>query len=119
MMKLSGWIHGRQALSPMLNWAWNEVAVLEGLFPRLDGMPNYRAALARITAASNAEVLDAVESLAAAHEAGRRAIDRADALGRSAERLGARLVETRNRFVATHQTTLLASLDACRPLAVA
>lgn len=119
MMKLSGWIHGHQALSPMLNWAWNEVAVLEGLFPRLDGMPDYRAALARITATSNAEVLDAVEALAAAHEAGRRAIDRAGALGRSAERLGARLVETRNRFVASHQTTLLASLDARRPLAVA
>lgn len=110
MMKISGWIHGHQALSPMLNWAWNEVAVLEGLFPNLAGMARYRETLAAITAESNAEVLDAVEELADAHETGRRAPGRGAALGRSAERLGARFLDIRNRFVATHQTELLAKL---------
>ena len=119
MMKLSGWIHGHQALSPMLNWAWNEVAVLEGLFPRLAGMPDYRRALAAITAESNAEVLDAVEELAAAHEAGRPGRDFSGALGRSSERLGARMLDTRNRFVAAHQSELLAALASRPALAVA
>jgi radical SAM superfamily enzyme YgiQ (UPF0313 family) len=119
MMKLSGWIHGHQALSPMLNWAWNEVAVLEGLFPRLAGMADYRRALAAITGASNAEVLDAVEELAAAHEAGRPGRDFSGALARSSERLGARMLETRNRFVAAHQAELLAALASRPALAVA
>jgi hypothetical protein len=119
MMKLSGWIHGHQALSPMLNWAWNEVAVLEGLFPRLAGMPDYRHALAAITAASNADVLDAVEELAAAHEAGRPGRDLSRALARSSEELGARMLDTRNRFVGAHQAELLATLAARPALAVA
>ena len=119
LMKLSGWIHGHQALSPTLNWAWNEVAVLEGLFPRLAGMPDYRGALAAITAESNAEVLDAVETLAEAHEGGRRAPELAPVLGASATRLAARLLETRNRFVRLHQDELLSALAARPALAVA
>jgi radical SAM superfamily enzyme YgiQ (UPF0313 family) len=112
LMKLAGWIHGHRALSPSLNWAWNEVAVLEGLFPRLDGMAAYRADLARLTAASNAEVLDAVAALADAHEAGRPSPVRAEALASSAERLGAQLIERRDRFIATHQSLLLEALRA-------
>ena len=109
-MKLSGWIHGHRALSPSLNWAWNEVAVLEGLFPRLDGMPEWRADLARLTAASNAEVLETVEAIADAHETGRRSAVRPDALARSATRIGAELVARRDGFIARHQAVLIDAL---------
>ena len=67
-LNVTGWIHGLRALSPQLKFAWNEVAVLEGLFPRLDGMPEWRADLARLTAASNAEVLETVEAIADAQD---------------------------------------------------
>ena len=32
VLHVSGWIYGHRALSPAINWAWNEVAILEGLF---------------------------------------------------------------------------------------
>src|SRR3974390_382811 len=36
-----GWVHGYQGLSPRLNWAWNEVAILARLFPALAGFAGY------------------------------------------------------------------------------
>ena len=34
MVDVTGWIHGTAALSPQLNWAWNELAILERAVPR-------------------------------------------------------------------------------------
>ena len=34
-LNTTGWIHGLQALSPQLSFAWNEVAVMEGFTPSL------------------------------------------------------------------------------------
>ena len=70
ILHVSGWIHGHRALSPAINWAWNEVAILEGLFRPLDGMAGYKADLRRLTAASNEMVLGVVEEMATYHAGG-------------------------------------------------
>jgi radical SAM superfamily enzyme YgiQ (UPF0313 family) len=62
-LNITGWIHGFEALSIQLKWAWHEVAVLEHLFPAIPEMPRYRSRLKQITAASNDFLLSVVEAL--------------------------------------------------------
>lgn len=112
MLHISGWIHGDRALSPAINWAWNEVAILEGLFPRLAGMPAYRRDLMRITAESNAQVLGAVRALADRHEYGTRSEISGQDLARRAARLGGQLMHLRDHFIESHKTALVDHLAA-------
>lgn len=107
MLHISGWIHGDRALSPALNWAWNEVAILEGLFPQLAGMPAYRRDLMRITAESNRQVLDAVRSLADKHEHGASTQITGRALAARAGRLGGQLMHLRDGFIQSHKAALV------------
>jgi len=62
-VNITGWIHGLEALSIQLKWAWHEVAVLEHLFPAIPEMPTYRSRLKQLTAASNDFLLSVVEAL--------------------------------------------------------
>lgn len=62
-VNITGWIHGFEALSIQLKWAWHEVAVLEHLFPAIPEMPTYRSKLKQLTAASNDFLLSVVEAL--------------------------------------------------------
>ena len=111
-LHVSGWIHGHRALSPVINWAWNEVAILDALFPRLGGMPAYRRDLAALTAGANRMVLGAVAELADKHETGTRTTFSSRGLRTEAERIAARLVARRNDFVVAHQKRLSEALDA-------
>jgi radical SAM superfamily enzyme YgiQ (UPF0313 family) len=112
---VTGWIHGHKALSPQLNWAWNEAAILERLFPELPGMAGYKARLRRITRASNELLFRVVAELAADHEAGRAGNCDAEALhGRCGEFLDRLLVE-RNGFVVRNQALLLEALRRGAP----
>jgi hypothetical protein len=61
VVDVTGWIHGYNALSPQINSAWHEIAVLQGLFPPLEGMDDYRAKLRCLTQASNALLFRVVE----------------------------------------------------------
>ncbi len=110
MLHVSGWIHGHAALSPALNWAWNEFAVLEALFPRLAGMARYRRDLARLTAQSNHLVLGTVAALADAHERGVAAPCSPESLAQGAGQLSQGLLSLRNRFVLSHQEVLQRAL---------
>jgi anaerobic magnesium-protoporphyrin IX monomethyl ester cyclase len=58
-----GWVHGYRALSPQLNWTWNEVAIMEGLFPGLVGLPEYKQRLRAVTRKSNDVLFGVVENL--------------------------------------------------------
>src|SRR5262249_9598255 len=69
-VNISGWIHGYEALSVQLKWAWHEVAVLDRLFPAVPEMPSYRDRLRDITAASNDFLLRVVEDLSLSFSAG-------------------------------------------------
>src|ERR1700683_3900860 len=61
LVHVSGWIHGIQALTPQLNYASNELAVLERLFPLLPGLPEYKGALRKVTQDTNELLLRVVE----------------------------------------------------------
>lgn len=63
MLRLTGWIHGNPGLSPQLKFAWNEVGIMERLFPPLPDMDEYQARLREITAQSNEMLFRVVEDL--------------------------------------------------------
>ena len=105
-----GWIHGYRALSPQLNWAWNEVAVMDRLFPTLPGFVEYKQALAGITRASNAVLFDVVEDLLALASHGRPKTWTNSRLDARRQRFLEELLHERNRFVERHRQTLLHAL---------
>ncbi len=79
-MKLSGWIHGHRALSPSLNWAWNEVAVLEGLFPASTACPSGAPTSPASPPPATPRCWKPSKPSPTRHEAGRRSTVRPDAL---------------------------------------
>src|SRR3974390_2842366 len=105
-----GWVHGSQGLSPPLNWAWNEVAILARLFPALAGFSEYRKSLAAITRASKEGLLDVIEELLALAEGGGRQTWTNELLNARQERFLERLLRARNGFVERHRQTLLKTL---------
>lgn len=106
-----GWLHSLQALSPQINWAWHEVAILRRLFPPLAGLEDYAESLRRLTKESNRRLLEAVTEAIDATEAERPAPRRAR-LTADRDRLAARLRRERDRFVLAHQDEMLAALPA-------
>ena len=105
-----GWVHGYQGLSPRLNWAWNEVAILARLFPALAGFAEYREVLAAITRESNEVLFDVIEELLALAEGGGRQTWTNELLNARQERFLERLLRARNGFVERHRQTLLKTL---------
>jgi hypothetical protein len=63
LLNITGWIHGLQALSPQLKYAWSEFAVIERLFPSVPDIWTYKDILRRITKDSNNVLFDVVEDL--------------------------------------------------------
>lgn len=118
LVYVAGWIHGHRALSPKINWAWNELAVLDRLFPDLRGRARYEQTLRAITRASNDLLFRLVLDLAAAHEAGRSHRWNEERLAAPCDRLLERLAVARDGFVARNQTVLLRTIENQR-LAVA
>lgn len=116
IVEVTGWIHGHRALSPSINFAWNEVAVLERLFPELPDTGAYRAALREVTRGSNDLLFRVVEDLAAAYAEGAPHAWSAAALRQAGARFLERLVAERNAFVARHQAVLMEALQAERVL---
>jgi hypothetical protein len=43
IVSVTGWIHGHQALTPQLNWAWTEAALIGRLYPALSDLADYQA----------------------------------------------------------------------------
>jgi anaerobic magnesium-protoporphyrin IX monomethyl ester cyclase len=107
-----GWIHGYRALSPQLNWAWNEIAIMERLFPLLPGLPTYRQTLAGITRASNDVLFAVVEDLLAVVSQGREQTWTTAMLEAHRQRFLNALLKERNAFVTRHQEVLLQALEA-------
>jgi hypothetical protein len=110
---VGGWIHG-DGVSHQLNWAWNEITVIERVVGALDGVADYRRELAALTAASNDELFRFVEESSLAFEAG-------DASGLTTEhtapvcaRVEEDLLRIRNAFVLRHQDRLLEAIAATR-----
>jgi anaerobic magnesium-protoporphyrin IX monomethyl ester cyclase len=118
LVHVAGWIHGHRALSPKINWAWNELAVLDRLFPALQGRAAYERTLRAITRASNELLFRLVLDITAAHESGGSHRWTAGRLAAPCDRLLERLAAARDGFVARNQAVLLQTLQA-QGLAVA
>ena len=118
LVHVAGWIHGHRALSPKINWAWNELAVLDRLFPALHGRVAYERALRAITRASNELLFRLVLDITAAHESGGSHRWTDARLAGPCDRLLERLATARDGFVARNQAVLLQTLRA-QGLAVA
>jgi hypothetical protein len=112
MVDVTGWTHGYGALSPALNFAWEEISILEQLFPALPGFEDYRRTIQQITSESNHALIQIVEDLSFVFSDGRRNPWSADELRKRSRAFSSRLLETRDNFVLENQETLLESLSA-------
>jgi radical SAM superfamily enzyme YgiQ (UPF0313 family) len=110
VVHVTGWVHGLEGLSPTLNYAWTEVAVMERLFSDLPDLPAYRAELKRITAASNNLLFQVVEGMASAYANGTPTAWSVTALQPQCQGFRDRMLEARNGFVARNQNTMLQAL---------
>jgi hypothetical protein len=107
-----GWIHGYRALSPELNWAWNEIAIMRRLFPKIPELRDYSDELRRITKASNDILFDVMDALVDHYAEGRSHHWTNQALDSYRQRFLKDLLEKRNGFVGRHQDTLMGALAA-------
>jgi anaerobic magnesium-protoporphyrin IX monomethyl ester cyclase len=107
IIDVTGWIHGHQALTPQLNWAWTEAALIGRLYPALSDLAAYQAQLARITAESNELLFSTVERVADVHEHGTGQLPQPALLRRRCEMTLDVLLEHRNTFILCHQGLLL------------
>jgi radical SAM superfamily enzyme YgiQ (UPF0313 family) len=110
-LNVTGWIHGLQALSPQLKFAWAEVAIMERLTPGLPGLLDYRERLREITAASNEVLFDVVEQLVGVCRDGRPMTLSRAALTTASRAYVHRLVAERDAFVLANQDVLLSALE--------
>ncbi len=109
-LKLTGWIHGLEALSPNLKFAVSEYAVMERLTPSLPGLAAYRSSIQSVTRESNEVLFGIVEELADSARAGRRATVQADELAAQCRGFLDRLVGDRNAFVVRNEQALVDAL---------
>jgi anaerobic magnesium-protoporphyrin IX monomethyl ester cyclase len=110
IVNVAGWVHGIESLSPQLTHAWNEVAVIETLFPPLPGMDEYRGAVREITREANEILFRVMEELADFYTDGKACVWSADLLRACSRRLLGELLKQRNAFVYRHKDTLLEAL---------
>jgi anaerobic magnesium-protoporphyrin IX monomethyl ester cyclase len=110
VVDLRGWVHGYGSLSPQINIAWSEVAVLERLFPPLADMTEYKRALRDLTSASNGVLFEIVEDTARAFAEDQPNRWTKEMLDRECQRFLKELVDLRDGFMLRHQGELLRAL---------
>lgn len=109
-LNVTGWIHGLQALSPQLKFAWNELAVMRGFDPGLPGLDAYEARLQHLTRDSNETLMQVVDDLVAVCRDGATQTFSQEDMGRRSRAYVDRLLTERNGFVLASQERLLARL---------
>jgi len=107
---IQGWIHGLRALSIQLSWAWNEVAVMERLFPSVQDLPSFKKILSRITRDSNQMLLGVVEELSYVYSDGKAISWSPEAVEAARIKFLDDLLRERNRFVLRNERTFLQAL---------
>lgn len=111
LLNFSGWIHGHDALSPSLNFAWSELAIMRRLFPPLAGADDYDDTLRRITKSANSLLFAIVRQYAAAHSGGPPATYDADTIRARTAPLLAELVARRASLIEANHEVMLRALD--------
>lgn len=112
MVDVTGWMHGYGALSTALNFAWEEISILEQLFPALQGFDEYRRGVQRIVSESNLALIQIVEDLSYVISDGMKNLWSVNELRARSAAYMRQLVDTRDAFILRHQDTLLESLAA-------
>lgn len=107
------WIHDG-GLSHEINWAWEELEVVERLLPEATGGDGYRRDLTALTADSNARLFNLVERSSRAYEQGDKGPLDSRAAKNSAKEVQIALVELRDRFIAKNVDLLMESIDRTR-----
>lgn len=111
LVNVRGWIHGFEALTIQMTWAWHEFATMQRLFPDLPGISRYEKSLRRITKESNSLLLQVVEDLSYVFSDGRENPWSADEVEKKRQRFLEDLLKIRNTFVYRHQRILLDTLE--------
>jgi radical SAM superfamily enzyme YgiQ (UPF0313 family) len=111
IIDVTGWTHSYQALSPQLNYAWDEVAILELLFPAVSGMAAYQATLREVTRNSNEALFRIIEDTSSVYSDGQPRRWSSEDLRSLCESFVNRLVENRNAFILRNQDVLLEALE--------
>jgi anaerobic magnesium-protoporphyrin IX monomethyl ester cyclase len=121
LLRLTGWIHGNPGLTPQLKFAWNEVAIMERLFPPLPDLAGYQETLRHITAQSNEMLFRVIEDMAAALTDDRPHHWSAKQLRSECGRFLEQFHQERHAFVLKSQPIMLRALreDAPREAALA
>lgn len=99
IVDVTGWTHGYGALSPQLNLAWNEVAILQHLFGGVAGLEAYRENLRGITQDSNQALFRTIEETARVFSDGVPQNHVAEELRCECEGFAGRLMTNRNAFL--------------------
>lgn len=110
MLNITGWIHGLQALSPQLKYAWSEFAVIERLFPSVPDVQAYKHTLRRITKQSNNVLFEVVEDLVYAFLEDRKPKYSQDALREECRVFVENLLDARNEYVLRNRNYFLKDL---------
>ena len=111
MVDVTGWTHGYGALSPALNFAWEELSILEQLFPAIPGFDDYRRAIQQITSESNLTLIQIVEDLSYIFSDRRANVWSVNDLRSRSSAFTNRLITTRDEFILRNQDLLLESLQ--------
>jgi radical SAM superfamily enzyme YgiQ (UPF0313 family) len=112
MVDVTGWTHGYGALSPALNFAWEELSILEQLFPALPGFDDYRRAIQQITSESNLTLIQIVQDISYMYSDGTANLWSVNDLRSRSAAFTDRLITTRDAFILRNQDRLLESLQA-------
>jgi anaerobic magnesium-protoporphyrin IX monomethyl ester cyclase len=110
IIEVSSWTHRHHALSPELNFSWNEVAIIELLFPGVLGLTAYKERLREITRDSNAIFLQVIEDTSYVFSDGRPRLWSAQELRSQCESFLNELTSHRDAFILRNQDLLLETL---------
>jgi anaerobic magnesium-protoporphyrin IX monomethyl ester cyclase len=114
IIDVTGWTHGYRALSPQLNFAWDEIAIIELLFPAVPGLLEYKETLRGITSNSNEALFQVIEDTSYVFSDGRPKRWSANELQLQCENFVDRLVTNRNEFIGRNEELLLRTLNSDR-----
>lgn len=105
------WVSSQDALSPKLNWALHEVAVMERFFPHVVGLEDYGAFLKALTSKSNGYLLSLVEE--GSFEFEEKGVLAADVTETNniCRSQGLELITRRNQFVEQNQDAIVKTLE--------
>lgn len=107
---VAGWVQSLKSVASQLNWAWVEIAVIERLFPPVDGLESYKAFLRSITSASNDLLLTTIEETSRLFEDGSKPRSLGSELELARQRFLTEMLRGRDEFIGHNQDILLQSL---------